>query len=163
KNALNKDYEARWIGRWFLPRNILRYWVSNHSRSDIMEDVFDSNLFHGHTYRDMPVDGPRILLNATSFTTGKRFVFSDETFRYALNSRLDTLPISHAVMASGAFPFAFHDVTLKDYRISPAQHYEHLFDGGPSDNLGLVALQDLLTSLKLKQQSPRGCLILLVD
>ncbi len=165
RKVIAKNYEARWMGSWLLPWNIARYWTTNFSRSDIMERVLDSNLFSKRKFRDMPTDGPRILINATSFTTGERFVFSCEKFRDDLRSRLSTLPVSHAVMASGAFPFAFHDVTLRNNRISKQQHYEHLFDGGPADNLGIMTLLDMVRGLykESKGQLPRGCVLMIVD
>ena len=51
REVLAKNFEARWIGRWFLPQNIARYWLTNFSRSDIMEDVLDSNLFEQNPYK----------------------------------------------------------------------------------------------------------------
>lgn len=165
RKRLLTDFEARWIGRWFLPYNAGRYWMSNFTRSDIMEQVLDNNLFDGKTFSAMPSVGPRILINATSLTTGRRFVFSDETFD-AMKSRLDTFPVSHAVMASSAFPGAFHDVTLKDYHISTQGHYEHLFDGGPSDNLGVNTLLDLVRGLYQAgpgEKTPDGCMLFVVD
>jgi len=68
-------------------------------------------------------------------------------------------------MASGAFPLAFHDVTLKDYRVARDQHYEHLFDGGPSDNLGITTLLEMARQLydSKEGRTPNGCLLLIVD
>lgn len=97
-----------------------------------MKDVFDDILFEGKTFREMPHAGPKILINATSLPEEGKFVFTDEAFA-ELNSRLDTYPVSHAVMASGAFPGAFHNVTLEDYK---SGGYVHVFDGGAADNLG---------------------------
>lgn len=165
RKRLLTDFEARWLGRWFLPHNAARYWTSNFTRSDIMEQVLDNNLFGGKTFSAMSNGGPRILINATSLTTGRRYVFSDETFD-AMKSRLDTFPVSNAVMASSAFPGAFHDVTLKDYHISPQGHYEHLFDGGPSDNLGVNTLLDMARGLyqtKPGEKTPDGCMLFVVD
>ena len=129
-----------------------------------MEAVFDSNLFSKKTFDDLDRDGPRVLINATSYTTGRRFVFSDETF-LELRSRLNRVPISHAVMASGAFPGAFHDVTLANYTGSEARTYEHLFDGGPADNLGVTTLLEMIGHLYRgpRDQSPKGCLLIIVD
>lgn len=165
RELLGTNFEAKWLVRWFWPHNIIRYWFSHFDRSDIMKDVFDDVLFQNKTFGDMPPGSPKVLINATSFTTGKRFVFNDETFR-RLQSRLDIYPISHAVMASGAFPAAFHNVTLQNYRISASHHYEHLYDGGPSDNLGIQTLLEAARKLYKTtnpQEEPKGCFLFVVD
>lgn len=158
------NFEAKWFARWFLPHNIIRYWLTEFDRSDIMKGVFDDVLFEGKTFGNMPLGRPRVLINATSFTTGQRFVFTDETFR-RFKSRLDAYPVSHAVMASGAFPGIFHNVTLQNYRISGVQHYEHLYDGGPSDNLGINTLIDIVQKLynPSNPSKPNGCFLFIVD
>ena len=92
---------------------MLRYWLTDFDRSDIMKGVFDDILFEKKTFGDMPAGGPKILINATSLTTGRQFRFTDQDFK-TLQSRLDTYPISHAVMASGAFPGAFNNVTFPE-------------------------------------------------
>src|SRR5437867_6673897 len=144
RTLLGKDFQTRWISRWFLPHNMVRYWLTDFDRSDIMKGVFDDLLFEKKTFGDMPPAGPKILINATSLTTGRQFRFTDQDFR-TLRSRLDTYPVSHAVMASGAFPGAFNNVTLQNYATqSRRPHYVHLFDGGPADNLGIKTLLRLL-------------------
>jgi len=162
REKMRENFELNWVGRWFLPWNILRYWSSDFDRSDIMKDVFDDLLFEGKTFGNMPTARqdksmvrPNILINATSLTTRSNFRFSDEAF-HKLASRLDTYPVSHAVMASGAFPGAFHNVTLEDY--SKKQTYLHLFDGGPADNLGVETL------LEVYRKNPaNSCLFIIVD
>lgn len=166
RDLLRTDFEARWIFRWFWPHNIVRYWVTDFDRSDIMKEVFDRVLFHDATFAAMgaPESGPRIFLNATDFTTWQRFTFTDETFA-GIGSRLDTYPISHAVMASGAFPGAFANVTLRDHRFSRPRHYTHLLDGGPTDNLGISTLLDIARALYRKPPGlrPSACFFFIVD
>ena len=173
------DFQTHWIVWWFNPWNIVRYWTTDFDRSDIMKNVFDFYLFDDERrstplrFRDMGRTGPRILINATSLPRVGRFVFTDETFA-DLGSRLDSYPVSHAVMASGAFPGAFHNVTLHDFnrrmlrddegsrgrdRSSRHPQYNHLYDGGPSDNLGADALVDVVEALR----PAGGCFLLLVD
>lgn len=149
------DFQTHWLVWWFNPWNVVRYWSTRFDRSDIMKQVFDTYLFEGRTFADMGGRGPRILINATSLPEVKRFVFTDEALE-ALGSRLDRYRLSHAVMASGAFPGAFHNVTLENF--ARAGRYEHLFDGGPSDNLGVEALEDLLRVVR-----PPACFLFIVD
>jgi predicted acylesterase/phospholipase RssA len=104
-----------------------------------MKRTLDAHLLRGRT----PPALPRILIHATSLPQTGPFVFTDETFEI-LGSRLDDYPLTHAVMASGAFPGAFHNVTLKDF--GRDGYYQHLFDGGPSDNLGVHTLLTMIDS-----------------
>jgi predicted acylesterase/phospholipase RssA len=67
-------------------------------------------------------------------------------------------------MASGAFPGAFANVTLRNY--TQAELYEHLFDGGPSDNLGVETLFQEFTELyknSSENNRPKECFIVVVD
>src|SRR2546430_10021816 len=41
RTLLGKDFQTRWVLRWFLPHNVVRYWLTDFDRSDIMEGVFD--------------------------------------------------------------------------------------------------------------------------
>lgn len=164
RKKMARDYELRWIGRWFLLQNIILYWNTNFNRSDIMKEVLDSNLFHGKTFAAMGKGQPRILINSTTLSGGKTFVFSKEQFN-ELGSRIDTYPIANAVMASSAFPGAFHDMTLYDYSISDDKHYQHVLDGGPSDNLGITTLLNMVRALYDASASkpPKGCFLFIVD
>jgi predicted acylesterase/phospholipase RssA len=160
-----QDFQSSWELRWFLPWHIARYWITDFDRSDIMKEVFDSFLFDEKTFGDMG-DGdqlPRILINATSLTREKRFTFTDAAF-LKLGSGLNTYQISHAVMASGAFPGAFHNVTLRDH--TKAHRFEHLFDGGPVDNLGVDTLERVLHDLAKERGNeapPLRCMLIIVD
>lgn len=169
RERLVTNFEAMWIARWFLPHNALRYWFTKFDRSDIMKGVFDELLFEGKRFGDMPPDAPRILLNATSLgESGVRFAFTDEKFK-ARGSRLDTYPVSHAAMASGAFPAAFAAVTLEVYGRgrdpgSDGGRYLHVYDGGPADNLGITTLvEDMVRSLYSADPKPQGCFLLVLD
>ena len=162
RDQFQKDFEERWIWRWFLPWNIAEYWTSNFNRSDIMKEVLDNNLFHKMKFGNMDPSGPRILINATNLADGNRFVFSQERFE-KIKSRIDTYPVANAVMASSAFPGAFHDMTLTNYAVTKEGTYEHVIDGGPSDNLGVSTLLDMAASLYRQEQKPKGCLLIVVD
>ena len=163
RQRLVKNFELDWFWRWFIPWNAARYWFTGFDRSDIMADVFDHNLFEDKTFGEMPKTTPKILINATSLTeNGALFLFTDEAFN-KIGSGLDKYAVSRAVMASGAFPGAFHNVTLRDY--TQPKQYVHLFDGGPSDNLGINSLRKVARELYLGPESarPKKCLVLIVD
>ncbi len=156
------DFQTHWLVRWFFPWNMFAYWFTDFDRSDIMKAVFDRFLFEGKTFNDMGEVGPKILINATSLISEKRFVFTEHEFKKNLHSRIDTFPVSEAVMASGAFPGAFHNVTLSNFR-TRTKSYVHLFDGGPADNLGVETLLPIIEKLYNGATAPRGCILFIVD
>lgn len=120
---LRTDWEWKFIGKLVpvymlnLPLNLwnwLRISLTHLDRSDLMAEVFDETLFIEAKFGDLGDQGPKLLLNATPLHSENSVWYSNEMFT-DLTSRLDTYPISHAVMASGAFPGAFHYVTLTNY------------------------------------------------
>lgn len=174
-----RDFQWGWIGRWFNPWNIWRYWITAFDRSDIMSQVFEANLFHEATFAHLSKqrsDRPKVLINASNFVSGKKFVFSNEAFDRR-ESDLASYPVARAVMASGAFPGAFANVTLQDYggaQEREKRQYVHLFDGGPIDNLGvgtlIKAIQNHVASVWNEAADPlyasgfpNGCLIISID
>jgi hypothetical protein len=108
------DLFSSWQWRLLYPHNVFRNFFTGFDRSDLMADVFDSVFFHGKTFADLPETGPRIFINATNAVSGQPFHFSNQFFK-CIESDLKSYPLSHAVMASGAFPLVFQNVTLRDY------------------------------------------------
>ena len=140
------DFQTRWLARWFLPHNIIRYWFSDLTRSDIMVQVFDSNLFDDATFGNLNPERPKLLINSTDSGRFDRFTFSNQSFDQ-LHSELSTYSIARAVNVSSAFPGAFHRIPLKNFSPNPTPSetkYRHLYDGGPTDNLGVSTLLQVL-------------------
>lgn len=164
REALGYDFQSSWIRRWFLPQNIFRYWLSDFTRSDIMVQVFNNQLYHKATFADLRPH-PKILLNSTIHNDHTRFTFTDERFA-RLHSVLGSYHVANAVNASSAFPGAFQDVTLEWYQQQPPQ-YLHLYDGGPIDNLGIQAIVEYVNrnilSTSLDRLFPNGCVIIIID
>jgi NTE family protein len=163
RKALGFDFQGSWIWRWFLPQNVFRYWLSDFTRSDVMVQVFNKELYHDATFAHLQ-SHPKILLNSTVHNDHTRFTFTDERFA-RLHSVLASYPVANAVNASSAFPGAFQDVTLESYT-TPRQ-YLHLYDGGPIDNLGVQAVSEYINrnilGTSLQRLFPRGCLIIIID
>lgn len=163
RQALGYDFQSSWIRRWFLPQNIFRYWLSDFTRSDIMVQVFNNNLYHDAIFADLQPH-PKILLNSTIHNDHTRFTFTDDRFAM-LHSSLATYHVANAVNASSAFPGAFQDVTLQGYVEPP--RYLHLYDGGPIDNLGIQAIVEYLNrnilGTSLDRLFPKGCVIFVID
>lgn len=167
REVLVRDFQTNWFLRWFAPHHIVRYWLTDFDRSDIMKRVFDDYLFKGQSFKAMGAWRPRIFLNATSRVTVDSFVFTDQGFQ-EMGSCLGDYPVSHAVMASAAFPGAFQNVTLENYRRErngKARHFDHLYDGGPTDNLGVETLRRTVqTLLKTSPAAkPKRCFFFVVD
>jgi len=163
REALGYDFQSSWIRRWFLPQNIFRYWLSDFTRSDIMVQVFNNQLYHSATFADLQPH-PKILLNSTVHNDHTRFTFTDDRF-VGLHSVLASYHVSNAVNASSAFPGAFQDVTLQWYMEPP--QYLHLYDGGPIDNLGVQAITEYINrnilGTSLDRLFPKGCVIIVID
>jgi predicted acylesterase/phospholipase RssA len=144
------------------------------NRSDILAESFDNILFRDErrrrslTFNDLRDDRPRLLINATDLQSGRRFVFSNESFD-ELNSDLSQYPLAYAVTASSAVPVVLHPVTLRDHSTIFRQ-YRHLVDGGVADNLGVQTLAELYDThnqdADLKQTRPpypRGAVLIVID
>ncbi|MBW2570484.1 MAG: patatin-like phospholipase family protein, partial [Deltaproteobacteria bacterium] len=146
KKLMSIDYQGKWIGNWFWPYNIFRYWFTAYDRSDIMAQTFEDNLFDVSPigselkFRDLNPERPYLIINATDGTEnigkekhfGELFTFTKEDFSNKLNSDINSYSVARAVMASAAFPGAFNYMTLMDYRNPKVkdERYLHLFDGG---------------------------------
>ena len=174
RKTLGYDFQGNWLWRWLLPQNIFRFWFTDFTRSDIMVQVFNAHLTHKATFADLRPH-PKILLNSTVHNDHTRFTFTDDRFA-SLHSNLATYRLANAVNASSAFPGAFDDVTLENYRlqdrtsmkalgVEPVQYF-HLYDGGPIDNLGIQAIVEYLNRNapgSRPQAFPKSCLIFVVD
>ena len=232
---------------WFSIANLFLGGFTHYDRSNLMAEVFDDVYFDNKTFGDLSSEGPKLLIIATSVTSPWITTpFLDLNFRTNLYSRLDTFPISQAVMASGAFPGVFHNVTLTNFdlhadsieiadahslihkmqtlsdsdrtrffiqlppnldelsklpsgsflnnllkgilidfiykdRTSPHETkkslegwfgstikfvptYEHLYDGGPSDNWGLNTIMGAAQAFsEAKRERWKGCFVFLID
>ena len=162
RDQMSKNYQMRWIGNWFWPWNIARYWFTAYDRADIMAKTFsdnwsDSRIFGWElTFEDLNPERPYLLINATDATQHKReelhfgevFTFTTEDFTDKLGSDIERYSVGRAVMASACFPSAFAYMTLRDYRQEKKREHVHVFDGGNADDLGLASLSRLIMQLE---------------
>ena len=156
KQLMKTNFLGEWFLRWFFPWNIVRYWLTPYSRTDIMAGVFADDLYDSEpfgidlTLGELNPERPYLILNATDATdnpdgkTFQPFTFTDEDFQLTLG-RTDVADVSvgDAVMTTAAFPAVFNYANLRDRRTN-ARRYAHLFDGGNSDNLGLTSADRVL-------------------
>ena len=188
-DLMSRNYIARWVANWFWPANIVRFWFTAFDRTDIMAQTFADNFFDSPRtgidlrMRDLNPGRPNLILNATigsrSYDTedparakrfGTVFTFTHEDFAAKLNSEIADYELARAVMASATFPAAFNYMTLRDLH-EPAgcpDHgkpcYVHVFDGGNSDNLGLLSLKRvLLSNHAAKIRDARRIVVIFVD
>lgn len=170
-DSMRKSFKTRAIFKFLLPHNFLLSALTDYDRTDIMSEVFDDVLYKNKTFGKLGAIGPRrptLLINATELTgeSGRNFTFSESIFR-AMNSRLDSFPISKAVAASSAFPGLTYPVTLRNYFELPGKalptRYTHLIDGGPSDNLGVTSLLAAARARSSNFPSNDACFMFLID
>jgi predicted acylesterase/phospholipase RssA len=170
-DLMSRDYIKRWVGNWFWPANAARFWFTAFDRTDIMAQTFADNFFDSTRtgvdlrMRDLNPARPNLILNSTIGSRdydggdpvrakhfGTIFTFTREDFAAKLNSEIAYYELARAVMASATFPAAFNYMTLGDLHEPPGcgsqgqPCYVHVFDGGNSDNLGLVSLKRVLLS-----------------
>jgi predicted acylesterase/phospholipase RssA len=157
----------------FLPWNTFGLLFTSLDRTDLLANTFERVLFSGPggralTYADLRPDRPRLLINATDLQSGKRFVFSNESFD-EINSDLAAFPVARAVAASSAVPVLLHQLTLKDHSTTFDQ-YRHLIDGGVADNLGARTLVETFAAhveqARLRGEPdpyPNGAVLLFLD
>lgn len=168
-DLLSRNYIARWVGNWFWPVNIAKFWFTAFDRTDIMAQTFADNLFDSATtgidlrFRDLNPSRPNLVLNATVGSRsydendpegaklfGTVFTFTHEDFVAKLASDIGDYELARGVMASATFPAAFNYMTLRDMHEPPTcpgtgpDCFVHVFDGGNADNLGLMSLKRVL-------------------
>ncbi len=167
KDLMSRNYVRRWVGNWFWPNNILKYWFTAYDRSDIMAQTFADNLYDTSpmgldlSFQDMNPKRPNLIINATNATEdqmGETFTFTTDDFSLFLKSDIYSYEIARAVMASASFPSVFNYMTLRDYRGSEKK-YAHVFDGGNTDNLGLKSTMRLID----ENTGYRKIIVILVD
>ena len=176
QQVMSQSFESWSVVYGLNPLHWPQYLGTSYNRSHLLEEVFSRRVFENKTFGDLRNGRPTLLLNATNYRTGERFVFSNYSFN-TIRSDLGALPISVGVTASAAFPGIFSVVTLKDFsgkgdsiwldmfapllkHTNSDGDYFHFFDGGVSDNLGVDTLIDTFTR---SRPFSRGCLLILVD
>jgi len=97
------------------PITWLRLALTGSSRVDVVERMFDDQLFGGRTFAALNRPGrPYLILNATDMASGDVFAFTPGRFD-DICADLDQEPISVGVAASSAVPIAVSPVALRDF------------------------------------------------
>lgn len=151
-------------------------WFSQSARTQKAVEYYQDTLFGDATFGDMQRSGgPLVIINATDLGSGLRFSFLQDYFDL-ICSDLHSYPVADAVAASASVPLVFNPIVVKNYSAclnEPKFNYQrnsdnfqirstlrglrsyedkqrrpyiHLVDGGISDNLGLLALYEVIES-----------------
>ena len=115
------------------------------SRTTLLQLVLD-DAFEGKRLRDLPTDGPLLIILAADLRTGSAFYFSRQSSgSWRLHELADRdVSLAHAVTASAAYPLLLPalDEVLPFNKKDGSRREERvtLTDGGVYDNLGLAPL-----------------------
>ncbi len=175
-DMLTTDFLRGALMKMTSPWNQLRYRTTGHDRTDTMAEVFASTLFgagadeeaYGMRFRHVNPRRPNVVMNGMNSTgrnlggglRGQHFLFTLETFEDVLHSDLHNYPLAFAVVGSGAFPGAFHPLTLAAFPESDnadgesglKPKYLHIVDGGLYDRLGVEAIQLMLQDITERER-----------
>jgi NTE family protein len=99
------------------PITWLRLAMTGRARVDVVEQLFDRQLFRNKTFAELNQRGkPFLILNATDMASGEIFAFTPKRFD-DICSDLDKQSISAAVGASSAVPIVVSPVALRNYSV----------------------------------------------
>ena len=144
-----------WLASFALPPEKRRTWRLDHlhapirrfaSRTTILRRVFDEDVFGRKRLRDLPANGPLLVVNAADLRTGSAFYFSSQdSGSWRLGKLADRdVTLAQAVTASAAFPLLLPalDEFMPFNKKDGSRRVErvNLTDGGVYDNLGLAPL-----------------------
>jgi len=118
RNFLLPDNTNTLNGDALNPVTWIKLALTGSTRIDLVEELFDAQLFKNKTYADLNVPGkPYLIVNATDMATGNVFPFTPPRFD-DICADLDHLPISSGVAASAAVPIIFSPMALRNYSTS---------------------------------------------
>src|SRR5882762_931454 len=113
---LSRNIQRQMFWRFCSPLNWARLASPWFSRSDLVAEFYDRQLFHGKTFGDLIERNrrPFLSIEATDMSLGGGFEFTQDRFDF-LCSDLSTFPVARAVAASAAFPILLSPVTVNNY------------------------------------------------
>lgn len=150
RRVLDADLEMA-IGRRLIePSTFLWATLTNYTRSDAAADYYDTHIFDGKRFRDLP-SRPKLILNSSDLVAGRRFEFTPQDFA-CLNSDLGEFRIAEAVTASSAFPGAFPSVVLSNH----GPHAQCQKDAPPSPGPRCLTFQQLAADPFIFKESRVG-------
>lgn len=171
---LKRDIKKEMILTFLSPRG----WIMKKGRSETASDYYQEQLFGGATFGDIPDSSPTLIINASDITAGVRFSFTQEYFKlicsdvqtYPISKAVaasaavpilfEPVVLENYSECNQIAPSYQSQTELFSLRIrkmfesigryqNKGEHrYVHLVDGGVTDNLGLLAISDLIEVAK---------------
>lgn len=112
---LRQSIQGTLIRKLFDPLYWWRTLFTGFDRTEMAVEYYDSQIFSGKTFRDIPLgQRPFVEINATDLGGGQRFAFTQGNFDL-ICSDLDSFSVARAVTASSAVPVAFPPVVLTNH------------------------------------------------
>lgn len=112
---LRQSVQGTLIRKLFDPLYWWRTLFTGFDRTEMAVEYYDSQIFNGKTFRDIPLgQRPFVEINATDLGGGQRFAFTQGSFDL-LCSDLRSFSVARAVTASSAVPVAFPPVVLANH------------------------------------------------
>jgi NTE family protein len=120
---LRKDIDARLAFNLFRPLDLLRFWFTKYTRSDMAMDLYDRDVFDGATFADLQAKGgPLLFINSTDIDIGAVWTFMQPEFDMICGD-VSKMRVSTAVTASSAVPGVFAPLVLEN-RAGTCNHPE---------------------------------------
>lgn len=112
---LRQSIQGTLVRKLFDPLYWWRTLFTGFDRTEMAVEYYDSQIFDGRTFRDIPLgQRPFVEINATDLGGGQRFAFTQGNFDL-ICSDLDSFSVARAVTASSAVPVAFPPVVLTNH------------------------------------------------
>ena len=117
KDSVQRDF----LGKLFEPPTLLKWVLTESSRTDELTEFFSDHVFKDVTYHELlqrtvdKDDRPYLVVNATDMNTRTLFPFIQLQFNLICNDLKD-MKIARAVAASAAYPVIFPAIVLENRR-----------------------------------------------
>ena len=118
---LNNSVQRNFLGKLFEPPTLLKWVLTESSRTDELTEFFSGKVFNEVTYRELlqrtvdQDDRPYLVVNATDMNTRTLFPFIQLQFNLICND-LKNMEVATAVAASAAYPVIFPAIVLENRR-----------------------------------------------
>lgn len=117
---LTKDVEKDLVSAaFFTPSNWIKLLSPNYHRIDLAEEVYDRDVFHGKTFKDLleiqqQKNRPYVIANSTELEMGSRFEWTQDDFD-PICSDITSMHVARAVAASSCFPVLLPPLIVDKY------------------------------------------------
>jgi len=140
-----------------------RMFTTN-SRTEVVVDYYDKNIFLGKTFADLQkAGGPFILINASDLNSRGQFIFIQPQFDF-LCSDLSKFKVARAVAASSAVPILFPPVLIEKHEECDYQKPDWLTDAETrAKQKGDQRLKEIVDSLNFYLEKNNPPYVTLLD